>query len=109
MAAAAQPKPDSRLEAAAVDATGTAATVSAVDSKIDPWSRLETLPCLLTIEILVPGFTVGDLVHLYCGRTISTGWTVGQDVPLRINGELIAWSEFEILKNRMAVRLTELA
>ncbi len=109
MAAAVQPKLEPRLEATTVEAPGTPATVSAVDSIVDPWLRLETLPCLLTIEISVPRFTVGDLVQLNRGRIIATGWTVGEDVPFRINGELIAWSEFEIVKNRMAVRLTELA
>jgi flagellar motor switch protein FliN/FliY len=64
---------------------------------------------LLTIEISVPGFTVGDLVHLGRGRIIATRWVVGQDVPLRVNDELVAWSEFEVVQNRMAVRLTELA
>jgi DNA-binding NtrC family response regulator len=64
---------------------------------------------LLTVEIPLPGFTVGDLVHLERGRIIATRWTVGQDVPLRVNGELIAWSEFEVLQSFLAVRLTELA
>ena len=53
--------------------------------------------------------TVADLVQLERGRIIATHWTVGQDVPLRINGALIAWSEFEVVQNRLAVRLTELA
>ena len=57
----------------------------------------------------MPGFTVADLVRLERGGIIATRWTVGQDVPLRINGELIAWSEFEVVQNRLAVRLTELA
>ena len=70
MAAAAQPKP--------------------VAPAAEPWARVEALPCLLTVEIPVPGFTVSDLVHLEPGRIIATRWTVGQDVPLRINGELIA-------------------
>jgi flagellar motor switch/type III secretory pathway protein FliN len=73
------------------------------------WVRVEALPCVLTIEISVPRFTVADLVRLARGRVIATGWTVGQDVPFRINGELIAWSEFEVVQNRLAVRLTELA
>jgi flagellar motor switch protein FliN/FliY len=75
----------------------------------DPWARVEALPCLLSVEIPVPGFTVSDLVHLERGRVVATRWTVGQDVPLRINGELIAWSEFEVVQDRLAVRLTELA
>jgi len=93
MAAAAQPKVDA----------------AAADPLADRWLRVEPLPCVLTIEIPVPDFTVADLVQLAGGRIIATGWTVGQDVPLRINGELIAWSEFEVVQNRLAIRLTELA
>jgi flagellar motor switch/type III secretory pathway protein FliN len=89
MAAAASPKPEAVIA--------------------DPWARVEGLPCLLTVEIPVPGFTVADLVHLAPGRIIATRWTVGLDVPLRINGELIAWSEFEVVQSHLAVRLTELA
>jgi flagellar motor switch protein FliN/FliY len=97
MAAAAQPKPEAPV------------ANPAADPLAERWLRVEPLPCLLTIEISVPDFTVADLVHLERGRVISTRWTVGQDVPLRINGELIAWSEFEVVQKRVAVRLTELA
>lgn len=81
----------------------------AADALAERWVRVEALPCLLTIEIPLPGFTVADLFHLEPGRIIASRWTVGQDVPLRINGELIAWSEFEVAQNHLAVRLTELA
>jgi len=76
---------------------------------VDPWARVATLPCALTVEIPVPGFTVADLVRLGRGRVIASRWTVGQDVPLKINGELIAWCEFEVVHGHLAVRLTELA
>jgi len=98
MAAVAQPKP-----------TAAPPEPSAEAQLAERWRSVEGLPCLLTIEISVPGFTVADLVHLQRGRVITTGWTVGQDVPLRVNGELIAWSEFEVVHNRLAIRLTELA
>ena len=97
MAAAAQPNP------APVVADRPA------DPLAESWVDVEPLPCLLTVEISVPGFTVADLVHLQPGRIIASRWTVGQDVPLRVNGELIAWSEFEVVRNHLAVRLTELA
>lgn len=93
MATATQPQPELRF----------------ADALVDRWGQVECLPCLLTIEIPLPGFTVGDLFHLECGRIIASHWTVGQDVPLRINQELIAWSEFEVVQNHLAVRLTELA
>ncbi|HTR23702.1 MAG TPA: FliM/FliN family flagellar motor C-terminal domain-containing protein [Terriglobales bacterium] len=76
---------------------------------VDPWVRVEALPCMLSVEIAVPRFTVGDLVRLAAGRLVDTRWTVGADVPLLINGQLVAWSEFEIVNNHVAVRLTELA
>jgi flagellar motor switch/type III secretory pathway protein FliN len=97
------------MAAAAVQPKLETPITSITDPFADRWVRVESLPCLLTIEVSVPGFTVGDLVHLECGRIIATRWTVGQDVPLRINDQLIAWSEFEVVQNRLAVRLTELA
>jgi len=75
----------------------------------DPWTHVEALPCLLSVEIPVPGFTVANLISLAPSRLVNTSWAVGEDVPLRVNGELIAWSEFEIVNNHVAVRLTELA
>jgi len=93
MAAAAQPKPEP----------------SVADPLAERWVRVGLLPCLLTVEISAPGFTVADLVGLERGRIVATRWTVGQDVPLLVNGELIAWSEFEVVQNLLAVRLTELA
>jgi flagellar motor switch protein FliN/FliY len=87
----------------------TAAVSKGEAATIDPWAPLEELPCMLTVEILVPNFRVADLVQLAPGRVVATRWTVGLDVPLLINGELIAWSEFEIVQSRLAVRLTELA
>jgi flagellar motor switch protein FliN/FliY len=101
MAAAAQPKPETAIPVVAVDPVG--------GRGADPWLRLEALPCLLTIEIPLPGFTIADLLHLVRGRIVASGWIVGQDVPLRINDELVAWSEFEVVQNHLAVRLTELA
>ncbi len=97
MAASAQPKPVVPEPA------------TAFDPLAEKWVRVESLPCLLTVEIPVPSFTVADLLRLERGRIIATRWTVGQDVPLRVNDELVAWSEFEVVQNRLAVRLTELA
>jgi flagellar motor switch protein FliN/FliY len=86
-----------------------AAPSTVEDVAPDPWVRVGDLPCLLTVEISIAGFRVADLVQLVPGRIIATRWTVGLDVPLLMNGAVIAWSEFEIVQNRLAVRLTELA
>jgi hypothetical protein len=54
------------------------------------WQPVLALPCLLSVDISLPGFRVSD-------------------VPLRVNGILIGWGELEAAGARLAVRVTELA
>jgi flagellar motor switch/type III secretory pathway protein FliN len=67
------------------------------------------LPCLLSVEIPVAKFSVGDLLCLGKGSIVETALAATHDVPLRANGVLIAWAEFEVIGERLAARLTELA
>jgi flagellar motor switch protein FliN/FliY len=90
------------------DAT-TAADKSVPDLERDKWAHVRDLPCKLTVDLPLPGFRVMDLLALAPRSVIDTHWPVGNDVPLRVNGELLAWCEFEVVENRLAVRLTELA
>jgi flagellar motor switch/type III secretory pathway protein FliN len=40
---------------------------------------------------------------------VRTAAPVSGDVPLWVNGQVIAWCEFEVVHERLGVRLTELA
>jgi flagellar motor switch/type III secretory pathway protein FliN len=73
------------------------------------WKSVFELSCELLVGLPVPNFTVADLLQLRAGSIIDARWRAGHDVPLRLNGTLIAWSELEVLGDRLAVRLTELA
>jgi len=73
------------------------------------WQPVLGLPCQLTIDIPLPSFKVSDFLRLRAGSVISTEWCLSHEVPLRINGTLIGWAEFEGSGSRLAVRLTELA
>jgi flagellar motor switch/type III secretory pathway protein FliN len=73
------------------------------------WRPVLGLPCELTVELPLPDFKIADLLSLRAGAVIEARWRVGQDVPLRLNGTLIGWSEFEVVGRNLAVRLTELA
>jgi flagellar motor switch/type III secretory pathway protein FliN len=73
------------------------------------WQPVLGLPCQLTVELALPHFKVADFLKLQAGSMISTEWRVRKDVPLLINGTLIAWGEFEGASGRLAVRITELA
>lgn len=82
---------------------------SGTSTEEERWRPLLSVPCPLVVELPLPGFTVGNLLQLQAGSVIGTGWHVARDVPLRIHGTLIGWSEFEVVGTRLAVRLTELA
>ena len=73
------------------------------------WRPVLGLPCEFFVDLPVPGFTIADLLKLRPGLVINVRWRVGQDVPLRLNGTLIGWGEFEAMGNSLAVRFTELA
>jgi flagellar motor switch/type III secretory pathway protein FliN len=73
------------------------------------WRPVLGLPCELVIDLPLPGLTVADFLQLRTGSVINAHWRLGHDVPVRLNGRLIGWSEFEIAGNNLAVRLTELA
>jgi flagellar motor switch/type III secretory pathway protein FliN len=67
------------------------------------------LPCQLSLEVPVTKFTVGDLLRLGRDSIVETAFRSTSDIPLRANGLLIAWTEFEVIGNRLAVRITEMA
>lgn len=69
-----------------------------------PW-----LPCTVTIDVPVPRFTIGDLLALAEGSIVETACHHTSDLPLRVNRLLIGWTEFDVIGNRLAVRITEQA
>ncbi|HTW23257.1 MAG TPA: FliM/FliN family flagellar motor C-terminal domain-containing protein [Candidatus Baltobacteraceae bacterium] len=72
------------------------------------WADAELLPCTLSAEIEMTHFTVRDLFRLDVDSVLDAGWVQTLDVPLRANRQLIGWAEFEVIDDRLAVRLTEL-
>ena len=73
------------------------------------WKDVLGLPCTISVEIPVAAFTVKDMLNLEAQVVVSSAWATTSNVPLRVNGEAVAWCEFEVLGNRLAIRLTELA
>jgi flagellar motor switch protein FliN/FliY len=75
----------------------------------DPLDAMPWLPCTVSLELPVVHFTIGDLLTLTTGSVIATSCHQTGDLPLRVNGLLIGWTEFEVIDDRLAVRITELA
>ena len=78
-------------------------------SERDPAETLPWLPCTLALDIPVVKFTVGDLLSLTRGSIVETACHQSSDLPLRVNGQLVGWTEFEVVGDRLAVRLTDLS
>lgn len=74
----------------------------------DRWRQLSWLPCDLTLDLPVAHFSVRDLLQLKTGSVVETCYSRGAEIPLRANGELIGWAEFEPVGDHIGVRITEL-
>ena len=68
-----------------------------------PW-----LPCTLVLEVPVVDFTVGYLLKLKPGSLVYTASHQSSDIPLHVNGVQMAWTEFEVVGERLAARITDL-
>ena len=75
----------------------------------DPFEQLPWLPCTLSLDIPVINFTVRDLLGLVKGTIVETAYHQSSDLPLKVNGQLVGWTEFEVVGDRLAVRLTDLS
>lgn len=73
------------------------------------WPLVSRLPMRLAAAIPVASFKVGNLLTLAVGQVIESGWSSTQDVILKAADVQLFWSEFEVVEQRMAVRLTRLA
>jgi flagellar motor switch/type III secretory pathway protein FliN len=82
---------------------------AASPSGTDPLDSMPWLPCLLSLEVPAVRFTIGDLLLLTKGSIVETGCHHTSDLPLRVNQLLIGWTEFEVIGDRLAVRITDQA
>jgi flagellar motor switch/type III secretory pathway protein FliN len=67
------------------------------------------LPVELEVMVPVREFRVRHLLAMAPGEVIETRWGHGEDLPLSSGDVQLAWSEFEVVDSRLAVRVTRLA
>jgi flagellar motor switch/type III secretory pathway protein FliN len=79
------------------------------ESQGQSWRIAQELPCNLAVDVPVLDFRVRNLLTLAKGTILSTRSNQANDVPLRVNGRFVGWAEFELVADRLAVRITELA
>lgn len=72
-------------------------------------TRLDRLPMALHVMVGVERMRVEDLLALERGTVLATVHEHSQDVPVRCGGALLMWGEFEVVEQKLAVRVTRLA
>jgi len=67
------------------------------------------MPVALAVAVPVREFRVRNLLAMAPGALIETQWGQGEDLPLSSSDVQLAWSEFEVVDTRLAVRVTRLS
>lgn len=73
------------------------------------WPLLSQMTVSATAGVPLEGFKIGDLLRLEPGQIVESLWPHTEDIPLKAGRVQLAWSEFEVVEQRLMVRLTRLA
>lgn len=71
------------------------------------WDEADSLPCRLTVELAVQGFTVGDLLSLGVGCVVATKTPSSAELMICVNGQTLGTAELDVVGDRYAARLTD--
>jgi flagellar motor switch protein FliN/FliY len=71
-------------------------------------SPLTRIPIEIDVAVPVRGFRVANLLALEKNHVIASQWQQGEDLPLGSRGAQLAWAEFEVIDDKLAVRITRL-
>jgi flagellar motor switch/type III secretory pathway protein FliN len=71
------------------------------------WDEANWLSCILSMDLPVHSFTVRELLRLEPGVILETINANSADVPIVVNSQRIGWGEFEVMGQRLGIRITE--
>jgi flagellar motor switch protein FliM len=72
------------------------------------WETLAQLRVTMRAGVPLDRFRVRDLLGMKEGQVFESLSPATEDVPVRVGQTQLGWSEFEVLEQRMALRLTRL-
>ncbi len=70
--------------------------------------RVAGLPVQVDVRVPLPDFRVADLLTLAPGRVVPSDWASSDDIPLSCGEVELLWTEFEVVDQTLAVRVTRL-
>ena len=72
------------------------------------WETLAQLRVTMRAGVTLNHFRVRDLLAMKEGQVFESLSPAADDVPVRVGQTQLGWGEFEVLQQRMALRLTRL-
>ena len=72
------------------------------------WETLSHLRVTLRVGVALNRFRVRDLLAMKEGQVFESLSPATEDVPVKVGQAQLGWSEFEVLEQRMSLRLTRL-
>ena len=84
-------------------------TTTAAASERDLLRPLAWVPLTVSLEASLEGFAVGDLFSFRPGVVVRTTTPQSGTMPVLVNGKLMAWGKLEVIGDRLAARIMELA
>jgi flagellar motor switch/type III secretory pathway protein FliN len=70
--------------------------------------RIAGLPVQVDVRIPLPNFRVADVLSLAAGSVVASEWATSDDIPLCCGAVHLVWTEFEVVDDTLAVRVTRL-
>lgn len=70
--------------------------------------RIAALPVQVDVRVPLPNFRVADLLSLTAGTVVNSEWASSEDTPLCCGEVHLVWTEFEVVDQTLAVRVTRL-
>ena len=113
MAPQAQPLQQAAIGPGATEMATEAALVKSVTSAEELTvfaadSAVLRIPIEVDVSVPIRNFRVRNLLALDKGHVIESLWLQGEDLPLAARDSQLAWSEFEVIDQKLAVRITRL-
>jgi flagellar motor switch/type III secretory pathway protein FliN len=72
------------------------------------WETLSQLRITMRVGVPLNRFRVRDVLTLKVGQVFESGSPETEDVPLMVGQVQLGWSEFEVVDQRLGLRLTRL-
>jgi flagellar motor switch/type III secretory pathway protein FliN len=76
---------------------------------LDVWGEILSVTAMVSVEVPIVGLTVRELFRLEKGFIIASSQFSTANVPMIIGGKLVAYGEFQVVGENLALRVAELA